>query len=584
MAQASPIASAAAIAGFGAAGILAWLYWRARQHFTLEITEHSQQVAEEQEKGRQVLEERETLIKESQGKSEMLATLSREIRAHLNGVIGSADLLLDNTLKPHQRDLVTTLRTSAEALHQSLNDVLEFSSIETGRIQLAQAPFDLRQPLCDVIESLAPQASLKGLDLVLIVAPDIPLNVTGDAARVRQILQNLVSNAVRFTAQGRVVVRVDVPKGSASPTAHGGSWLHFSVSDTGPAIPEDLLATLFERFGQSDSPSPRKFGGSGLELSISKKLVELMGGRIGARNLPDIGTEFWMVLPLPPATPLAPVGPQLPAGLHVVVLDDIAASRVAASAMLTRLGVDHDVTETETKAVALLRDAQDSGAHDLVLLLDETIAARHGEELARLAAPDSPLQSTHIILLSRQADATAAHPFPVAGIVRKPLVRAETLMDVLRHAPATSASSRAPFEVPAGGKTRPGPRVLVVDDDEISRSVSSQLVARLGCSVDVAASGREAIEITRRTQFDLIFMDCQMPEMDGFETTEKIRAFSGSRTPPIVALTANISVQDRERCFAVGMCDFIGKPARKAELGRVIKTWIAPEKLPPARL
>jgi two-component system sensor histidine kinase/response regulator len=580
LAQAGSMASAVAVLGLGAAGVLGWLYWRARQDFTLELTEQSHQVAEEQEKGRQILQDRETLIKESQGKSEMLATLSREIRAHLNGVIGSADLLMENSLKPHQRDLVTTLRSSAEALHQSLNDVLEFSSIETGRIQLAQAPFDLRQPLIDVVESLSPQALLKGLDLVLIVAPDVPLQVTGDVARLRQVLQNLASNAVRFTSQGRVVLRVELPKGSASPSATRGNWLHFSVSDTGPSIPEPMLATLFERFGQDDSPSPRKFGGSGLELAISQKLVELMGGRIGARNLPDTGTEFWTVLPLAIATRPTTPAPRLPDRLHVVVLDNVAASRVATSAMLTRMGVDHDVTETAANAVTLLRDAQESGAHDLVLLLDESVAAAGGAELGRMTAAGSPLQSAHIILLSRQADAhVETYPFPVAGVVRKPLVRTETLVDALRHAPSAMVSSRAPFESAGDAKPRPGPHVLVVDDDEISRSVSSQLISRLGCVVQVVSSGREAVEVTRRTQFDLIFMDCQMPEMDGFATTEKIRATTGSRTPPIVALTANISVQDRERCFAVGMCDFIGKPARKAELDRIIKTWIPPEKM-----
>ena len=432
--------------------------------------------------------------------------------------------------------------------------------------------------LIEAVEHISPLASLRGLEVVLIITPDIPLHVSGDAARLRQILINLMANAVKFTASGRVVLRVELSAGSAAASKQGAAWLHFSVSDTGAGISEEVLATIFDRFAPSDSPSPRTFGGTGLALPICKRLVELMGGHIGARKLPDSGSEFWVVLPLTPdKTQLAPAA--APDNLHVVVLDDLSPSRVSVSAMLARLGLDHDVTETVAKAAGLLRDALASGARELVLLLDESVVKDSAEELSRLLAQDAALRATRIVLLAQRPDAaTAACEFPVAAVVRKPLVRPEVLLAALRKKSGAGETkilnSRTPFE---SGEAKPaapaGPQVLVVDDDEISRSVSAQLLSRLGCVVERAASGAEAIARASAHHFDLIFMDCQMPGIDGFEATKNIRAAAGSKAPPIVALTANTSAADREKCFATGMCDFVDKPVRKVELARILKRW-----------
>ena len=573
LAQASTVWSGAVIVGFSAVAFLAWQLWRARRQYSVDLSDQAHQVSEEQDKVRLLLEEKEAVARESQSKSVMLATLSREIRAHLNGVIGSADLLIDNSLQTRQRDLLTTLRSSAEALHQSLNDILDYSSIETGKIPIGSRSFDLTRPLIDAVEQLSPQALLKGLELVLIVAPDVPLAVKGDDARLQQVLLNLMTNAVRFTPSGRVVLRVELPSGSTAPAKNGSTWLHFSVSDTGPGIPPEMEATIFDRFAPSDSFSPRKFGGSGLELAISKRLVELMGGTIGARSLPESGSEFWVVLPLAADGMPAPARPVAPAGLHLVVLDDLAASRVAASAMLRRLGIDHDVTDTTANAAGLLRDSVEAGG-DTVLLLDESVAQESADDLGRLLAVDSPLRAIRVVLMSGAPETVGpgTFPFAIAANVRKPLLRADVLLEALRRTDGAAARLSGPIEVPA--EARQGPCVLVVDDDEISRSVTSQLLARLGCTVQLAKSGALAIERIRTDHFDLVFMDCQMPEMDGFTTTEKIIAMAGRKAPPIVALTANIGVQDRERCFAVGMRDFVSKPVRKAELARVVKTWI----------
>ena len=580
------------IAGAIAICLLAGLLAHVRRSASLQSTEQARLMANERDTTKQVRLEREAFARESQGKSEMLATLSREVRAHLNGIVGSADLMLDNSLAPSQREHLSTLRASAEALHQSLNDILDYASIESGKLHIEKAPFDLREPLIEVIEHLSPLAVLKGLELVLIIAPDTPLMVTGDAARLRQFLLNLLSNAVRFTSVGRVVLRVELPQssGTASGFPQNTTWLHFSVSDTGAGIPEEMHATIFDRFAQSDSPSPRKFGGSGLELAISYKLVELMGGKMGVRSLPESGTEFWALLPLgsekeQPAPSAAPRK-----GLQVVVLDDVAAARVGISAMLTRLGFDHDSVDTAAKAVVLLHDAYEAGVGELVLLVDESVARDSADTIDRLLKEEPALAATRIVLISPEPESAmaAGHRFPIVSVLRKPVVRADLLLrsihatQKLAAVPTVGGGAAIPASTDPKSPVGLGPYVLVVDDDEISRAVASQLLQRLGCKVERALSGLEAIERTRHAQFDLIFMDCQMPDLDGFDTTRRIRSLAGEKAPPIVALTANTTAKDREKCFAAGMCDFVDKPVRKAELDRILKRWTKSVRAPDA--
>lgn len=511
------------------------------------------------------------LAQQSQAKSEMLATLSREVRSHLNGIIGSADLLLDEPLPFLPRQHLSTLRASAESLHRSLNDVLDYSSIETGQLRIAAAPFELDEPFIEVIEELLPLARLKSLDLVLIVSPDAARRVNGDAARLRQIVLNLAANAVKFTPSGRVVVRVGPSPDSTSTSKHGRAWLHISVSDTGPRIPEEMQATLFERLAGPETASARRFGGSGLDLVISKRLVELMGGTIGARNLADSGFEFWVTLPLAPlAADLTPPSPALPAALHTVVLDADAASRVAAATILSRLGVEHDVTDLLPKALELLRDASRDGVREPVLLVDEAIIAHQASGLLQRMHEDLILRRTRVVLLARDPAAAAATATALGSgaILAKPLLRLEHVVEAL-------ARSRA--VAPAAAPVSKRRLVLVVDDDEISRSVASQLLQRQGCTVELATSGQAAIERARAGAFDLIFMDCQMPELDGFETTRRIRAALGAAAPSIVALTANTSLADRERAVSAGMVDFVVKPVRRAEFSRVLDRWIPVE-------
>jgi two-component system sensor histidine kinase/response regulator len=517
----------------GAALVVAVLVWqmnRARKQFELDL-------AEERERTRQVTQEKDLLARENQSKSEMLATLSREIRANLNGIMGSADLLIDDAASRLQREHLTTLRSSAEALHMSLNDVLDYASIETGRIHAAREDYDLRQPLYEVIEQLLPLASLKNLDLILILSPEVPVNLVGDRGRLRQILLNLLSNAITFTPSGRVVLRVELPQRSGSTPPQSASWLHFTISDTGPEIPEEMQAGFFDRFTRPEGQSPRQTSGAGLGLAICKRLVELMGGQIGVRNAADSGVEVWIMLPI--SAGRRQPEPAAPAGLYAVVLDAEPVTRVAASAVLSRLGVEQDTTDSVSDAAVLLREALKEGVAEPILVLGDSVAREKAAALAEVLTAEPRM------------------PFP----------------RILLRAMTESSESLVPFNFTAE-HGRAKPMVLVVDDDDVSRSVTSKLLSRLGCKIEVSPTGEDAISRVGRASFDLIFMDCQMPGMDGFAATSRIREVLGSKCPPIVALTANTSPQDRDRCIAAGMCDFVDKPVRKFELARVLKRWV----------
>jgi two-component system sensor histidine kinase/response regulator len=558
--------------------LLVWRLWLVQSRSRAARAEQTRLLAEAREKTAESERARETLARETLAKSELLSALSRDIRGHLNGIMGAADLLVDPALKPRQREHLSTLRASAESLHQSLNDIVDFSSIETGQIKIAQAPFELRQPLTDVIETLSPLALVKGLELVLIVAPDVPQNVIGDIARLRQVLLNLTSNAVRFTTEGRVVLRLALASVDLTTSRSGGTWLHFSVSDTGPVIPDDSLATLFDRPSASATASPRNFGSAGLELAIVKRLVELMGGKIGARSLPEGGSEFWITLALKAESPSPAFTPHPFPDLQVVALDGLAAARIAVSEMLTRLGIDYATTDTVPQAVEMLNDALDAETGQLVLLVDESLASKNSVALSRALAPGTGLAATRVVLMSLDPEGVSpgTYDFPIATVLRKPLLRPEDLRDALRTRPGdtvVATGSRTSFS--SGGNTGENrrPLVLVVDDDNISRSVSSQLLTLLDCQVEVVHSGQAAIARASHTHFDLIFMDCQMPEMDGYEATRRIIAASAGKAPPIVALTANTSPADREKCTSAGMSDFVAKPIHKADLVRILHRW-----------
>jgi CheY-like chemotaxis protein len=404
---------------------------------------------------------------------------------------------------------------------------------------------------------------------VLILSPEVPVNLVGDRGRLRQILLNLLSNAITFTPSGRVVLRVELPQRSGSTPPQSASWLHFTISDTGPEIPEEMLAGFFDRFTRPEGQSPRQTSGADLGLAICKRLVELMGGQIGVRNAADSGVEVWLMLPI--SAGRRQPEPAAPAGLYAVVLDAEPVTRVAASAMLSRLGVEQDTTDSVRDAAVLLREALKEGVAEPILVLGDVVARNQAAALAEALTEEPRMPYPRILLLAKDPDAVVStdYNFPIHAVLRKPLLRSEPVLRAMTE----SSESLVPFSF-TGENARAKPLVLVVDDDDVSRSVTSKLLSRLGCRIEVSPTGEDAIARVGKSAFDLVFMDCQMPGMDGFIATDRIRAALGAKCPPIVALTANTSPQDRERCIAAGMCDFVDKPVRKFELARVLKRWV----------